>query len=248
MSGSGARIDYQAEWLVAEAAGRSHVSRLLDGVRQARRIADMDVVELGSGIGNNLRGFLPGNRVLGVEGLGEAVEESRRRGIEALQHDLGAPLPLADASADCVLCIDVLEHLVRPEFCLSEAHRLLRDGGLLVVNVPNHFDVRGRLRILRGSGIDSQGYFPESSHWEYPHLRFFQHRSIGQLLSECGFQVESDESSQVSSLPGSALLGQLGLGPLLRTLGRSFPDLFCPGFFLVSRKAPGASPTEPRSP
>jgi len=248
MSGSGARIDYQAEWLVAEAAGRSHVTRLLDGIRQGRKISGMDVVELGSGIGNNLRGFLPGNRVLGVEGLGEAVEESRRRGIDALQHDLGLPLPLPDASADCVLCIDVLEHLVRPEFCLLEARRLLRGGGLLVVNVPNHFDVRGRLRILRGSGIDSQGYFPESSHWEYPHLRFFQHRSIGQLLSKCGFEVESDESSQVSSLPGSALLGQLGLGPILRALGRTFPDLFCPGFFLVSRKAPGALPAEPRSP
>lgn len=231
-------IDYRADWLRAEAGARSHVTGVLDQLRRQHGIAGQDVVELGCGIGTNLQLFLADNRVRGVEGLPEAVLEARQRGIDTLQADLEDPLALPDASADWILCIDVLEHLQRPARCLAEAQRILRDGGRLVINVPNHFDWRGRLHILLGSGIDSQGYFPGSAAWEYPHLRFFQHASIIALLAAAGFGIEEDCSSRVSSLPGARRLAALGGEPALAWLHAQWPDLFCAGFFLVCRKAP----------
>lgn len=50
--------------------------------------------------------------------------------------DLNAPLPVEDAAADTVVALSVLEHLREPRQMLSEAYRILRSGGSLVLQVP----------------------------------------------------------------------------------------------------------------
>ena len=50
--------------------------------------------------------------------------------------DLDAPLPFADATFDTVLLSDVLEHLSQPQQALREVARVLRPGGVLLLNAP----------------------------------------------------------------------------------------------------------------
>lgn len=50
--------------------------------------------------------------------------------------DLNAHLPLKDAFADTVLLADVLEHIYRPQALLAEVFRVLRPGGVLLLNTP----------------------------------------------------------------------------------------------------------------
>ena len=45
--------------------------------------------------------------------------------------------PLATASVDVVISMQVIEHLWDPSAFFAEAHRCLRPGGLLVVSTPN---------------------------------------------------------------------------------------------------------------
>lgn len=45
-------------------------------------------------------------------------------------------LPIADQSVDCVLLLDVLEHLREAASGIAEIHRVLKPGGLLVLQVP----------------------------------------------------------------------------------------------------------------
>lgn len=47
-----------------------------------------------------------------------------------------AALPLAEASFDAVLCVEVLEHVPAPVDALRELARLLRPGGTLIVTAP----------------------------------------------------------------------------------------------------------------
>lgn len=230
-------INYQTEWLISEAGGRGHVTDVLDEIRSSFKVIDKDVIELGCGIGTNLQRFLPTNRVQGVEGLTTAAEEAERRGIPTLRADLERHLPLADACADWILCIDVLEHLGSPRACLQEAVRLLRPNGRIVINVPNHFDWRGRLRILNGSGIDSQRYFTGSPVWDYPHVRFFRHADIRSLVESSGLAIEHDYSPNFATFPKAAPLSRLGLQGLIRAGARFRPDLLCGGFFFVTRRA-----------
>jgi len=45
-------------------------------------------------------------------------------------------LPFRDSCLSGVLCTELLEHVLRPDRVVSEIHRVLRPGGVLVVTVP----------------------------------------------------------------------------------------------------------------
>ena len=49
------------------------------------------------------------------------------------------PLPFADSSADTLLLSDVLEHVMHPWELMEEVARILRPGGVLLLNVPFYY-------------------------------------------------------------------------------------------------------------
>lgn len=55
--------------------------------------------------------------------------------------DLEAGIPLRSGSADTLLLADVMEHLLRPEVLLADARRVLRPGGVLLLNTPFMYGV-----------------------------------------------------------------------------------------------------------
>lgn len=56
-------------------------------------------------------------------------------------HDLEEPIPLADASYDHVLLINVLEHIFNYRQLLTEATRIVRPGGSVIIAVPFLFPI-----------------------------------------------------------------------------------------------------------
>jgi SAM-dependent methyltransferase len=50
--------------------------------------------------------------------------------------DLERPLPFADGSVDCVVCLNVVEHLRDERMVIRESARVLRANGVLVLCVP----------------------------------------------------------------------------------------------------------------
>ncbi len=230
--GAPSGINYSAERLRSEYEMRRPIRDVLARIVDHYAIQGWKVVELGSGLGFNLEIFSPRNEVLGIEGLQSAARIAQDRGVHTIVADLAYSLPLETSSCDLVLCLDVLEHLMEPEVTLKEARRILRPDGRLVVNVPNHFTLSGRLRMLFGSGIDSMQFFPDCSDWNNPHVRFFRKVSIAALLENSGYKIVDDWSAQFASIPLFHRFGwhrsRLAVG-----LARRSPDLFAGGFFLV---------------
>lgn len=68
-------------------------------------------------------------------GLDLDQERNRLRGLADAYYD-GTRFPFEDASFDCVLCSQVLEHVPEPDAFLREIARVLRPGGQLVLTVP----------------------------------------------------------------------------------------------------------------
>lgn len=59
--------------------------------------------------------------------------------------------PLADASADLVLCDNVLEHLPEPQTFFAEARRVLVPGGIACIRTPNRWNYIAIIsRLLKG--------------------------------------------------------------------------------------------------
>ena len=53
-------------------------------------------------------------------------------------------LPFSGSFFDCVLLLDVLEHLEQPERCLAEIRRVLKPEGLLIAQVPFLYPLHDR--------------------------------------------------------------------------------------------------------
>ena len=83
----------------------------------------------------------------------------------------------ADNSFDAVTLLQVLEHVADPRETLMKVHRVLRAGGIVLVEVPN---IGCRSFALLGR---------RHRHFARHHFTFFTAETLGELLRECGFHV-----------------------------------------------------------
>jgi 2-polyprenyl-3-methyl-5-hydroxy-6-metoxy-1,4-benzoquinol methylase len=141
------------------------------------------LLEIGAGTGAFLNECkTKGWEVTGTElGTKNAAFAKSQFGLDLLHSDIIA-LGLPNESFDVIHINHVLEHLVDPPKYLAEFNRLLKRGGLLIVEVPNEF--RDLVYILRGLlGVDQTYKVPT------PHLFFFSPRSLCRAIETSGFQI-----------------------------------------------------------
>lgn len=174
----------------------------------------------------------------GVDGPSEYAERAIRRGYKEVRvvADLSnTPLPFEDESFDLVVCKDVLEHLLDPVYALTNIWRVLKTEGYLLLHVPNHFPLYGRLKFLFTNDIDTFSFFKGESRWTFPHVRFYEYHDSLQILGKYGFTLVDDLSHHFQAIP---LLSRFKtLHPLCKYLVRRFPNQFAAGFtFLVKKK------------
>ena len=50
---------------------------------------------------------------------------------------------IPDTFFDCILCMDVLEHVLNPFDAISELRRILKDGGYLILSSPLNLRIHG---------------------------------------------------------------------------------------------------------
>jgi len=91
-----------------------------------------------------LRKRLGNLAVRGIDAADQAVRHCHERGLCTVQNGSVELLPFADSTFDAVLSLDVLYHAgVDEEQALAEMGRVLRQDGLLVLNLPAFAGLRG---------------------------------------------------------------------------------------------------------
>lgn len=101
------------------------------------------LLDAGCGTGGLIRRLAsaePAWRWTGVElePLACALAQERVGAAVEIREASVTSLPFADGTFDAVVLSDVIYHLDDDTVALREAHRVLRAGGILVVNVPAH--------------------------------------------------------------------------------------------------------------
>lgn len=156
-----------------------------------------DLLDLGCGSGADFALLAErGATVVGADQSAVALDRAAIRGgaSRLVRVSDDCRLPLGDSSFDLVWCRDTLEHVLDIQTLLSEARRVLRQSGRLVVVTPNH-SLRLRLRL---AVFGWERHFDPMS----PHLRFFTCRSLRELLGDLGFAVDKlgVQSGQIVAL------------------------------------------------
>ncbi|QDU39660.1 SPBc2 prophage-derived glycosyltransferase SunS [Maioricimonas rarisocia] len=126
-------------------------------------------------------------RVEGIECDARAVASASQRLDAVHSGDIERDVfPFTDATFDCVVLADVLEHLREPVAVLGQVRRWLAPDGCLVTSVPNVRNHTVVQSLLAGNWTyESAGLL------DHDHVRFFTRREIEKLLFRSGFDVES---------------------------------------------------------
>jgi ubiquinone/menaquinone biosynthesis C-methylase UbiE len=111
---------------------------------------DKEILDAGCGTGAILQGLGNPAGNVGIDLAPAAIEFCRQRGLKNVRQGDICHLPFADASFDAVICSSVIYHqwVGDVDAALREMHRVLRPGGLLIINVP-------AFRFLRSAHDDA---------------------------------------------------------------------------------------------
>jgi 2-polyprenyl-3-methyl-5-hydroxy-6-metoxy-1,4-benzoquinol methylase len=153
---------------------------LLGHVRAGERVLDMGCGEGRFAAELARMGAHPVGIDVAAEPLRRALE--RHPELDLRQMSAEGAWPLQDASFDAVWAGEVIEHVADTAGWLSEARRVLRSGGSLLLSTPDH----GRLRMLRWA-LAPRAF---EAHFDprIDHLRFYTRRTLTELLEDFGFQ------------------------------------------------------------
>jgi 2-polyprenyl-6-hydroxyphenyl methylase/3-demethylubiquinone-9 3-methyltransferase len=130
-----------------------------------------------------------GANVIGVDPSAPAIEAARlhaqAEGL-AIEYRVGSGerVPLEDESVDCVVCVDVLEHVESLDAVLDEVARVLKPGGLFLFDTINR-TLPARI-VLVHFGEKILGLLPRGTH---DPAKFIKPDELRALLADRGFET-----------------------------------------------------------
>ena len=194
--------------------------------------AGAQVLDLGTGSGA-LGEFLTRQQGCTVDGLTYNAHEADlarphyRHVYVADLEQCDLPSLLGAQRYDVIVCADVLEHIRNPEQVLLACRALLRDGGFLVLSVPNA-GYCGLIAELMAGDFR----YREEGLLDRTHVRFFTRRTLLHLLQEIGLYPQALELIE-RDLPESEFSVSLdGLPPAVARYLISAPDAMVYQFVL----------------
>jgi len=149
----------------------------------------------------------------GIEWNRHLVSKAVENGLDIQQGDLNKVLPFEDRRFKCIFGLSVLEHLLNPCHYMKECHRLLEDGGVLVLLTPNISTYFTAALILAGK-MPSSGPHPDSD-------ALIRSEELFKVSDE---SLQSDTESDTPSHRHLVVFSYSVLGKYLRSMGFSQVD------------------------
>jgi 2-polyprenyl-3-methyl-5-hydroxy-6-metoxy-1,4-benzoquinol methylase len=143
------------------------------------------VLEVGCNTGQISRRLAEnGCNVIGIEIDEESANIAKEYCDDILVCDVEIIEDLPYYDFDFILLLDVLEHLRSPLALLKKLKPHLKEGGSIIISLPNIANWRVRWDLLFG-----RFEYSELGVLDRTHLRFFNERSARALLQDAGFDT-----------------------------------------------------------
>ena len=134
-------------------------------------------LDVGCGTGALLHHLQNQGEAHGLDYFPVALEFSQKRGLKNLLHGNAEAIPLQTETYDAVISLDTLEHVPNDEAAAQEIFRVLKPGGVFVMNVPAFQWLWGPHDVA------------------LMHQRRYTRQQVESLLQDQGFQIEKNTYS-----------------------------------------------------
>lgn len=136
--------DFTGERFLPECTGEIWAEHWHRYLFAARHVAGKDVLDAACGEGYGSAWLARhAKSVTGLDIDVSTIATARAKyAAPALRFEVGsiAAMPFADASFDCAISFETLEHLAEQDAMLAELRRVLRPDGLLIISTPNRLE------------------------------------------------------------------------------------------------------------
>ncbi len=168
------------------------------------------LLEIGVWDGSIVRNYRPAfeGEIYGTDVSLDAMKPALPLLKEAKPCDLNRDeLPWPENTFDCVVCCEVIEHIVDTDRLLSELKRVLKPGGVLVLSTPNLASALNRVFVLLGWQPLSTEVSTRRSDYGNPlrkpltpagHVRSYTFRALVEQAKDAGFFVERAAGAPVT--------------------------------------------------
>ncbi len=188
------------------------------------------ILELGCGQGNfgaQLKQDNPQRVVIGIEYDSAASSNAKNKLNKVYQLDLNnLASSINEDNFDCLICNDILEHLIDPWSVLQNFQNKVRSGGTVILSIPN---IRNH-KVLRKLIFHGLWEYVDEGILDRTHLRFFTRKSIIQLAQHAGLSEIQVRGINASRFPRwLKIINFLSKG--------KFDDLRWQQFALIAKKS-----------
>lgn len=161
------------------------------------------VLDVGSGDGHYHK-YLNNDKIVGIDK--KSYKDIVQQDIEEFPYkELQEFSPF-----NFIYCIDVLEHLVRPDrilkYLMQDDH-ILNKGGYVFLSVPNINTLDDKLNNINQSVYNASLKQPTNGRWNSTHLRFFDVDSLIFMCQNEGYKIKAFVGSNFHT---SNMFKQLG--------------------------------------
>ncbi len=183
----------------------THISEILH-----KPLKDLSLLDVGCGWSQALLFFADkGMDCYGFDPAPEAIDYGLSKGLTVKHAGMDRMDVFGEKKFDVVMLKNVLEHLANPKEVLEEIRtKTLKPGGLLIIDVPNEFN------IFQVAGRDLHKL---DDWWVAPpaHLNYFSKDTLVNLLEGTGYSFELAEASfplEMFLLFGDCYVGDSKIG------------------------------------
>ncbi|MGE0792833.1 MAG: class I SAM-dependent methyltransferase [Candidatus Woesearchaeota archaeon] len=149
----------------------------------------INLLDVGSGRGHffeEINKYIPNINYIGVDFSEKQVEIGKKNGLDIRKQDLTKKWNFKDESFDVVFASEIIEHIFDTDFFVSEANRVLKKNGIIIITTPNVASLGDRLRLLFGklpSALENRASLNHSGH-----IRAFVKKDLINLLKDNNFK------------------------------------------------------------
>lgn len=178
--------------------GRDIISSFI--VKNCPTNSSIKILDIGCGLGGDLenaKNTLQNKSVelFGIEINLDYAETNKNNGIKISSLDIeSATLPFEKEYFDIIIINQVLEHTKEIFFITSQANRVLKKGGILIVGVPNLAALHNRILLLLGRQ-------PACIKTLSAHIRGFTKKDLISFFQKNGFSLLNFAGSNFYPFP-----------------------------------------------